>query len=424
MAWKKQKRIDLNPSSADRWTTCTASPKFIFDNWEKLPVENRTFADPGNTAHEVAAALLQGRKVNPKECPVPVEPEMRWHGWQYMEFVEGLVEPGGRVIVEQKLPLFYAESRNAIVDAAVINENNLHIVDYKYGEGIIVSPENNLQATIYAKSVVWAATSWNKDARGIPEPLYLSDNFPVSVTIYQPRSRNAEDAPFHTWQTTWGDIRERARKIFETAMEIQKPLDGEILVFAPSEKACQWCPAKGFCEARSNEFVKELEMLSVIDDTPKPVGRVLTIEQLAAIVKHGDHIKKWIDDAQDFALQHMRVGGKLPGFKLVMSRGGNRFWTDPTKAAKYLLADTILREDEIYTEPKLVGPAAVEKLVGKGKIPGRAWALIGKPPGSPVIASEDDPRESALIDAANEFENLDAAKEETGQRAKINLDQF
>lgn len=401
MAWKKQKRIDMNPSAADRWTTCTASPKFIYDNWDKLPVEDHTFADPGNTAHEVAAALLQGRKVNPAECPAPVEPEMNWHGWQYMEFVEGLLEPGGHIIVEQKLPLFYAENRNAIVDAAVINQNNLHIVDYKYGEGIIVSPENNLQATIYAMSVVLST----RTTGGVFLP--PMDNFPISISIYQPRSRG--DAPFHTWETTWGVIQTKANQIYLTANNIlQHGLHQEnSLVFDPSEKACQWCPAKGFCQARQAELTKDLEMLAVIDDAPKPVGRVLTMAQLAAIVKHGDHIKKWIDDAQQFALQHMRVGGQIPGFKLVTSRGGNRFWSDPKKAEKYLLEDTILRKEEILSEPKLIGPATVEKLIGKGKFPVRVYNLIAKPPGQPVIAPEDDPRENALIDASNEFEDLD-----------------
>jgi len=401
-AWKKQKRIDLNPSSADRWTTCTASPKFIYDNWDKLPEENRTFADPGTTAHEVAAALLQGRKVNAAGCPVPVEPEMHSHGWNYMEYVEGLVEPGGRVLVEQKLPLWYAEGRNAIVDAAVINPNNLHIVDYKYGEGVIVSPENNLQATIYAKSVVWAADKWNAN-------LTLTDGHPITIHIYQPRSRNADEAPYHSWATTWGVIRQSAEAIALKATFVNLNFkDPRAKVeFAPSEKACQWCPAKGFCSARQAELVKDLEMLSTIDDSPKPLGRVLTEKQLAAVVQHGDHIKKWIDEVQAFALAHMKAGGKIPGFKLVTSRGGNRYWSDPDKAAKYLLSDTILREEEIYAEPKLVGPAAVEKLLGKHKFPARVFNLIAKPPGQPVIASEDDPRESCLIDGASEFTNLD-----------------
>lgn len=392
----KKPRIDLNPSSADRWTTCTASPKYIFENWEKVPEQDRTFSDEGNTAHEVASALLQNRAVDPKNCPVPVTAEMNLHGWEYMEFVEGLREEGGRIIVEQKLPLFYAESRNAIVDAAVINPNNLHIVDYKYGEGIIVSPVENLQATIYAKSVVWSGKTFTP-----------YDDFPVSVTIYQPRTR--EGKPFHTWQTTWGRIQEKAKDILDVATLIQlnRPNREEYgLVFAPSEKACQFCPAKGFCTARPAELVKDLGMLEVIDDSPKPSGNALTPQQLSAIVQHGDHIVKWIKDAQAYALQLMKAGGKIPGFKLVTSRGGNRYWSDEKQAAKYILEDTILKEDEVY-EKKIIGPAGVEKLIGKGKFPKRVYNLIAKPPGKPVIAPESDDRDSCLIDGTREFSNLD-----------------
>jgi len=404
--WKKQKRIDLNPSSADRWTTCTASPQFILDNWDRLPEENRAFADPGNTAHEVAAAFLQNRKVNLAQCPVPVEPEMRWHGWNYMEFVESLIKPGGKLLVEQRLPLFYMDGRSAIVDAAVINQEGIHIVDYKYGEGIIVSPVENLQATIYAYSVVW---NTRKSGNVFLPPM---DGFPIHVTIYQPRTRG-DGEPFHTWETTWGTIRNRANQIEDTACNILAPQDKKDLpiVFAPSEKACQWCPAKGFCEARQRELVKDFEELEILSPDRAPVlhrGGVLTEKQLAAIVRHGDEIKKWIDDAQAFALQHMRAGGKIEGFKLVTSRGGNRYWSDPVKAAKYLQEDTILRKEELFSEPKVVGPAAVEKLLGKGKIPARAFNLIAKPPGQPVIAPEDDPREACFIDGAKEFTNLDS----------------
>ncbi len=399
------------PSAADRWLTCTASPQFIFDNWDRLPVEDRMFADPGNTAHEVAAAFLQNRKVDPKNCPVPVDAQMNWNGWNYMEFVEGLVAPGGKLFVEQRLPLFYNQKRNAVVDVAIVNPDHMHIVDYKYGEGIIVSPENNNQGIIYARCVTW-------NRLGHPHAFDKPDDFPIFVTIYQPRTR--DDKLFHTWETTWGEIKQKANDIAYIANGIYLAHHaGETLEFKPSEKACQWCPAKGFCEARQRELVKDLEMLAVIDGTAKPVARVLTEKQLAAIVRHGDEIKRWIDDAQAFALQLMRSGGKIPGFKLVLSRGGNRHWTDPAKAAKYLLEDTILREDEIYTQPKPVSPKQIEDLLGKGKIPARAFKLIGKSPPQPVIAPEDDPRESALIDGAKEFVDLDL-----DQVSATNLDDY
>lgn len=402
-ALKRAKRLDLNPSSADRWTTCTASPKFIYDNWDRLPEEERKWADEGTTAHEVAAALLQDRKPNLQNCPSPIQNEMHWHGWNYAEYIANLRQEGSKLMVERKLPLFYLEGRNAIIDAAVLNPDSLHIIDFKYGEGIIVSPVENLQATIYAKTVVWASGIWNG------KPFFPSNDFPVFVHIYQPRSRNAEESPSHTWQTTWGVIEEKGREIFEAANFIQEGFEGKnrLVEFKPSEKACQWCPAKGFCEARQKELVKDLEPLAVIDSSPRPSGKVLTEKQLAALVLHGDEIKKWVDDAQAYALQHMRAGGKIPGCKLVLSRGGHRYWSDPQKAAKLLLKETILKREEIFVET-IVKPPVIEKLLGKGKFPGSVYNLISKPPGQPVIAAEDDPRDTYLVDGSKEFENLDA----------------
>lgn len=392
---KKKKRIDLNPSAAERWTTCTASPKFIFDNWDRLPPESRTYADPGTSAHEVASAFLLDRKPRISECPEPITPEMRWHGWNYMEYVTGLMEPGAKLLVEQKLPLFYMPDRNAIVDVAILSRNALHIVDYKYGEGIIVSPENNLQMSIYARSVATGDL--------IPK----DDAFPVFLHIYQPRTRG--DEPFHVWETNWGTIRDTAQDVTDKARLIQDyaKYTSKQLDFAPSNKACQWCPAKGFCEARQRHLVKDLQPLATVNGNGLPAPGVLTEKQLAAIVEHGAAIKKWIDDGQEYALTQMKAGGKIPGFKLVTSRGGNRFWTDEKKAANFLLEDTILKPEEVFTK-KVIGPAAAEKLIGKNQFPKRVFNLISKPPGQPVIAPLDDPRENALIDGASEFENLDA----------------
>ena len=55
---KRAPRLDLNPSAADRWTTCTASPGFILANADKIPPDDGTkFSQEGTTAHEVAAAI-------------------------------------------------------------------------------------------------------------------------------------------------------------------------------------------------------------------------------------------------------------------------------------------------------------------------------------------------------------------------------
>jgi hypothetical protein len=381
---KKPPRLDLNPSSADRWTTCTASPAFIRDNADKIPADSSTkFSQEGTTAHEVASALLESRPPRVKDsyfCPTPINAEMRSHAWNYMEYVEGLRAKNGLLMVEQKMELWYMPGRNAIVDAAVSNPDSLHVIDYKYGEGVVVSTEGNLQTAIYGKS--------------IGHGLQLPTGFPVFIHIYQPRGRNAEDSPSHTWETTWGEIEKIARKIGEKATLIQLGVKST-LQFAPSEKACRWCPAKGFCEARRQSLTGDIEALAVIEDKTSPsltAANVMSVEQIGAVLQHKEEIGKWMKEVEEYALGFVQQGGKIPGQKLVMSRGGNRYWSDPRLAENLLLETTILNRREVIEE-KVISPAAAEKLLGKNKFSVELTNLITKPPGQPGLAPLDDKRE-------------------------------
>lgn len=390
MSQRPAPRLDLMPSAADRWTTCAASPRFILENAHLIPEDlSSKFSLEGNTAHEVAAAFLQDREPDPKNCPTPIDADMRMHGFDYADYVQSLRKPGSKLLVEQKQPLWYYEGRNAIVDAAVINPDSLHIVDFKYGAGVAVSPVENLQTTIYAYQV--------------GHKLTLPLDFPVFSHIYQPRNRES-DSPEKVWQTTIGDIAERAGRISAqaTIIQINNETKGNPLPFAPSEKACRWCPAKAFCPAREHEMLSDFEPLVVKEPETLPMPAALSIEQLAAVLRHGKKIQKWVDDAFEYATERLKEGHEIPGFKLVLSKGGHRFWKDEKRAAELLVLSTILSRKEVVEE-KVKSVAAIEKLIGKKKFSAELTALIGKPEGSPQLAPADDPRESCAITAATEF---------------------
>ncbi len=385
----KPPRLDLNPSSADRWTTCTASPRFILDNSSLLPADTGSrFSREGTTAHEVAAATLLGREPIPENCPTEIDGDMRWHGWMYAEYVTGLRKAGSKLLVEQKLPLWYMPGRNAIVDAGVVNPDDGHIADLKYGEGVPVSPVRNLQEVIYAWSIFGN--------------MILPDEFPITLHIYQPRGRDAANGPAHVWQTKFGELREMAHAINATAKNIME--EGEV-AFAPSEKACQWCPAKGICVARQRMLTEDIEVLSPIGEKELPLATVLTIEQISTILTHKDQIEKWLKGVEEYALERMKNGNAIPGHKLVLGRGGNRYWTNPKKAAELLLKETVLRREEVIEE-STISPSAVEKKLGKHKWTADLLNLIGKPAGKPVIAPADDSREEIGADVTAEIEAL------------------
>lgn len=398
---KPTPRLDLMPSAADRWTTCMASPRFCLENADLIPADlSSKFSQEGTTAHEVAAAYLQDRQPNPENCPTPIDADMRMHGWDYAEYVQGLRHPDpgmSKLIVEQKNGLWYYPGRNAVVDAAVINPDSLHIVDYKYGAGVVVSPVENLQATIYAWQIL--------------RPLDVEMDFPVTVHIYQPRARDNGDTPVHIWETTATDIAVRAGVIEGKAdiIRINNETKGNPLAFAPSEKACRWCPAKAFCPARQADMLDGLEALDVVEaPNALPLPSALLMKQLIAALNHGKTIKKWIDDVEAYAQTMLQDGMPVPGFKLVMSRGGNRYWSDPKKAADLLVKTTILKKSEVVEE-STISPAQAEKLVGKKKFSKEVEALITRNPGAPEIAPESDKRESCTITAATEFVVIDDA---------------
>jgi hypothetical protein len=388
-------RLDLMPSAADRWMTCAASPRFCLENADLIPADTGSrFSREGNTAHEVAAALLQDREPDPEQCPTPIDAEMRLHAWNYMEYVDSLRDPGSKLIVEHKQALWYYEGRNAIVDAAVINDDSLHIVDLKYGAGVAVSPERNLQTVIYARQI----------ANGLTLPL----DFPIFSHIYQPRCRDSGDEPAKVWQTTWGEVKAISDEIADHAevILINNRVKGGQLPFVPSEKACRWCPAKAFCPAREHEMLDGLEPLVIAEPAvvpPLPIA--LTSDQLASVLRHKKNVEKWLDDCEKYAHARLTEGHAVPGFKLVQGRDGNRYWSDQQKAKELLLKSTILKKDEIVEE-SIISVAAVEKLLGKNKLPAAVTNLIARPAGKPTIAPADDPRPECVIHAENEFEVL------------------
>lgn len=396
MTAPKTPRLDLNPSSAARWVTCTASPRFILENADKLPPDDTVYNQEGTTAHEVAAAMLEGREVNTAECPTPITKEMRVHAWNYMEYVQSL---GDKIIVERKFPLWYMEGRNGRVDTIAFSNGHTHVVDYKYGQGVIVDPFENLQGAIYARSAMEEALVFGE----IPKGQFVES--PVSIHIYQPRGRGAEDAPFHVWETTWGQILEFTKQVTDAAELILG--DGET-EFRPSDKACRFCPAKGFCTARTKDFVRDVKVLPPVQ-TGKltlPPASVITMEQLAAVLQHGEAIKQWVDDAKEYALEHMKNGGKIEGFKLVQGRAGNRYWTDEEKAAALLLEHTHLRENEVW-EKSVVSPGGAEKLLGKKALTLDLLNLVARAEGKPTIAPVADKRpEFGGVDPKLEFEGL------------------
>ena len=389
----------LSPSKAHTWTECTAALGFVKANEHRLPPDKAgPSAIEGTKAHLVAEYLLLG-----KAAPKWATKEMLRHGKAYAEFCHDVMGPKRDVIrwgAEYRAPLYYLRSERGTVDFHAITKTGVHLVDYKYGYDPVES-ENNLQMAIYARSLIEDLFDgfWHAP---------LPDDFPVTATIFQPRLEKDHS----TWNTTWGELRKFTdERITPKAVSL---LRGDPGVFKCSPKICKWCRGAAICPAHNDamleDFKDEVETL-VSGDEPRPV-ETISDEEIVRMFNARDRLADRVKEIEKFVNGRVLSGKKLPGVKLVLSRGGHRRWTDPIAAGDLLLA-LKLPYNDVFPPSNVITPAVAEKLTKDMKGPKmiEMQRLIIKPPGQPIAVSENDPRAPYENDMTSDFAGVDLEEE-------------
>lgn len=391
----------LSPSKAHTWTECTAALAFVKTNEHRLPPDKPgPSAMEGTKAHTVAEYLLLGKKP-----PAWATKEMLRHGKAYAEFCHEVMGPKRDVIrwgAEFRAPLYYLPSERGTVDFHALAKNGAHLVDYKYGYDPVES-ENNLQMAIYARSLI--ESMFDGFWMALP-----ADDYPVTMTIFQPRL----EQDHVTWTTSWGELKKFTdERITPKAAAI---LRGDPGVFKCGPKICKWCRGAAICETYSNAMLEDFkdEVEAVVHGADKePLSADVTSDaRLVQVFNNRDKLLNWIKEVEKFVTARLISGKKLPGVKLVLSRGGHRRWTDPAEAGKLLLSCG-LPHDEVYPPSDVITPAVAEKLTDKMKGPKmiEMQRLIIKPPGSPMAVPESDPRKAYENDMTSDFAGVDLGEE-------------
>lgn len=379
--------IDVGPSSAHRWSVCTASPSFIVANADKLPDDSSVFADEGTLAHDYAKKILLGEQITEE-----ITPEMLNHVMAYVTFVRSHGGAGAKLEVERKVPLFYNTSRNGIVDASTLKLTEaIYIDDLKYGVGVSVEAEGNEQLAIYGESKI---REW-ETIMDVPSDI------PVHLSIFQPRDRNNPE-PVRTWTLTRRELSAFTTPLGAKARNI---LAGGQVEFQPSDKACRFCPAKGFCSARATDGLVALP--EEVRPITLPQAESLTREQRVKVLAAKKALRDWLEDVEQQEMQDLLTGAEPQGFKIVEGKA-NREWSD-IEAAQKLLSNHLTID---ITRPRvdLISPAQAEKAL-KGvelsaRFQNKMKSLITRPSGKPTLVPEDDPRPS-IIEPKNQLDNLD-----------------
>jgi hypothetical protein len=257
----------------------------------------------------------------------------------------------------------------------VVSPVKIVIVDFKYGQGVVVVAESNPQLMLYGLG----ALEVFGDVLGVTQD--------VDMWICQPRVSNGTTK----FEVTAADLRAwREDEVLPLARETQHP-DAR---FGPSEAACRWCPAAGVCVPRMTHVVQR--------DFGNP--DVMDASELAAAFRRLGEIRDWCNAVEAEALkQAYSEGTPLPGLKVVMS-GGKRSITDVDTAVERLVEAGYSKE--AVTRLQMQTLSALEKLVGNTTLPEVLGDVLLRSPGRPALVDEDDGREAvtALTQAAEDFQ--------------------
>ena len=449
----------LSPSSADRWTDCTASP----DAQEGIPNENSDASRLGTVCHQMQEEILLGQAphaesylgskmvfyylAETEEHYVEWSEDVSELSWNLMGKPEATVEVtddmvaavtsavdfikeqhellGGELLVEQRVPIGQftgEEGASGSADVILVGDNWIHVMDSKFGRkrvsasrlvqrgGVdiitgavtqdVLGP--NLQMACYA-----LGSAHKVDPTG--------ERFnSVTMTIVQPYL-DATDS----YSCSMEELRETEEFLRAKAIETR-----ENPQFKPSFSNCFFCRAakNGSCESRNG-----LALSTVFEgfDDGERVCHVkradpLTLGSQYALV---EFVRGWADDIENAVRTALNndepvVRADGVGYKLIAGKAGARNWNDEA-AVEASLHKMQVPDADMYSK-KLVTPAALEKLCKapkpkKGqpptppKVPSAVWAAvqnsIDQGETKPRIVLETDPHPA--LSKASGFEDVE-----------------
>ena len=364
----------LSASSSHRWLHCPPSARLC----EEYDDKGSNFAAEGTDVHALCEYKL--RTALGMEAKDPTE-DLSWYDAEmeesatgYVAFVMELVEEAKKtcsdpvILIEQRLDYSrYVAEGFGTGDCVIIADGTLHIVDFKYGRGILVEAEDNPQMMLYALG-----------ALELFDCLYDIDT--VSMTIFQPRRGNVS-----THTIPKADLYEWADTVLAPTAELAWSGEGEY----NCGEWCQFCRAKADCRERANANME----LAKFEFRQPPL---LTDEEVEEILARIDGLIAWASDIRDYALQAAISGKHWSGYKLVEGRANRKYTNERAVVAAVKAAGY-----DPY-EHKVLGVTAMTTLLGKKQFNDILGGLVIKPQGKPTLVPDSDKR-PAMTNIINEF---------------------
>lgn len=430
----------LAPSASHQWKNCTGSIAMLEANKHRVPKDDSSiYSNEGTEAHDHAANILLD-EVGLHEIPG----NFREHVGAYVDHCRLLTGDDAMVEIEVKVPLFYQPDSTGTCDFVAYTDDKVYIRDLKYGAGVLVSSHENEQLAIYG-------LSWIREMIDGGLASFEPDTI-IDIAVFQPRHREGADQK--PWVLTLAELEVFCKDIDYAAIVASEGLRRvqaklpcgsrdiaihEILEAAPGVKfdpsdgdhgACRWCKAKGFCEARLNAAVSDIELpqlemkelLAGMPDASKEEKKLDPIERAESMMSRAadasgqldfsdgvltdDYLVRWFASTparqafdasvEEYLESRLTAGAHILGLKLVLGREGNRAWTDEEAADKLLAQSGKLKMEDRY-KMSLISPTQAktilkEKIESSTRFKNCFTALVERSPARPVLALEEDKR--------------------------------
>lgn len=374
-----QKHALLSASSAHRWLHCPPSAKLTAGVTE-APSE---VALQGTAAHALAEHKLRRALKQQSKRPVSKyeDDEMNTHTDDYVSYVleqyeqAKQVTSGAVIYIEQHLDFSNVVPGGfGTGDCLIVADGTLHVIDLKYGLGVLVEAEWNPQMMLYSLG-----------ALALFDALY--DIEQVALTVFQPRRENVS-----TWTISVTELNKWVEQTLKPAAELAANGEGEFC----AGTWCQFCRIASTCRARAEAILE----LAKFEFAPPAE---LSADEVADVLAQIPGLTRWASDVQDYALSQALSGERYEGFKLVAGRSIRKY-TDETAVAE---AAKAAGYRDIYKR-SLLTITAMEKLMGKKQFSEILGDLVVKPEGKPTLVPLSDKRpELQISTAADDFTNID-----------------
>jgi len=238
--------------------------------------------------------------------------------------------------------------------------NRAVVLDWKFGDGVVVTAEENEQLMFYAAAAMRTAeTAWAFE--GADE---------IELIIVQP-------PVVRRWVTDKARIEQFERDLVKAVKAAQQP-EAKI----QHGDHCRWCAAKPICP----------KMTGAVDRALVTQLKEIDVDTLGRYLKNADLLEDWIKDLRGLAMQLLEKNMPVPGYKLVQKQA-RRKWSDESKAKSALLELGL--KESVVVEISIMSPAQAEKALKKrfSELP---EGLVKSESSGTTMAPESDPRPAIL----------------------------